>query len=862
MKKNKTIQNAFKKLQEKVIELKKRELIHPALKGKLGATNQEIDHQKKVLFSIQNINRLIVTEHNKQSLINNVCHELTASCGYFSSWIMLLDEKGDFESVYHSGFGKLFSPLFDKLKQNIFTNCAVRTLKQKEIILTSSPLKTCKDCPFSKHYEDRSAMSVCIRYEQKTFGMLTVSISSHFLDEKEDQILLQKIANGLGLALNNIESDDRIKHFSKLVKTLPQPMSVVSSDYRYMAVNDVYANLYNKSKDDMIGQRLYNFIKAGVFNEEIKPRIDRCLAGETIQYEVFIDFEAKGNRWMSMEYHPYHDEHGFILGIISNGFDITKLKMTEEELRAANQQLTASEQQLSASNQQLMASEKQLKTEVHSHRKAKKELQQSEKHFRYIYEHMAVGIVYLSLDFTIQAANQSYCKMLGFEEAELKGKHLKDITHPESLEENCRKLKKLVSGKMEFYHMEKKYVHKDGHTIHGILDTNLIKDPDGKPQYLLGSVLDISKRKKAEDERRGLQYNLEDIIENSPDAIIIADAEGRNKYVNQRFLEITGYTINESLNLTLKDFTPVEDFLKYAQLYNDRLKGRTGPKIYERTIITKQGRIVPVEMRTTTTIWEGEKCGLSFMTDTTERKKIENDMKKALERAKESDNLKSAFLANMSHEIRTPMNGILGFTELLQTPGLSLAEQKKYIDIIKISGDRMLSTVNDIIDISKIECGQMEIFVESVNLTNELELLYKFFKPEAESKGLKFHLLNSLIDKEVQILTDLTKFSSIIINLVKNAIKFTEQGKIEIRNIKKDGYINISVNDTGIGIPEKRKDSIFNRFEQAHIYNQNANQGSGLGLAITKSYVEMLGGKIWFESKEGKGSSFHFRLPI
>jgi hypothetical protein len=208
------------------------------------------------------------------------------------------------------------------------------------------------------------------------------------------------------------------------------------------------------------------------------------------------------------------------------------------------------------------------------------------------------------------------------------------------------------------------------------------------------------------------------------------------------------------------------------------------------------------------------------------------------------------------------MNGILGFTELLQTPGLSLAEQKKYIDIIKISGDRMLSTVNDIIDISKIECGQMEIFVESVNLTNELELLYKFFKPEAESKGLKFHLLNSLIDKEVQILTDLTKFSSIIINLVKNAIKFTEQGKIEIRNIKKDGYINISVNDTGIGIPEKRKDSIFNRFEQAHIYNQNANQGSGLGLAITKSYVEMLGGKIWFESKEGKGSSFHFRLPI
>jgi len=233
----------------------------------------------------------------------------------------------------------------------------------------------------------------------------------------------------------------------------------------------------------------------------------------------------------------------------------------------------------------------------------------------------------------------------------------------------------------------------------------------------------------------------------------------------------------------------------------------------------------------------------------------------AKEKAEESDRLKSAFLANMSHEIRTPMNGILGFSDLLKEPNLSGEEQKKYIEIIEKSGARMLNIINDIIDISKIESGQIKLSMSETNVNDKLEYIYTFFKPEAEKKGLKFSLKNKLLSKEATIITDPDKFLAILINLVKNAIKYTNEGTIEFGCENKGKYFEGFVKDTGIGIPKDRQEAIFERFIQADIEDKMARQGAGLGLAITKAYTEMLGGKIWLESEEGIGSTFYFTLP-
>ena len=247
--------------------------------------------------------------------------------------------------------------------------------------------------------------------------------------------------------------------------------------------------------------------------------------------------------------------------------------------------------------------------------------------------------------------------------------------------------------------------------------------------------------------------------------------------------------------------------------------------------------------------------------DITDAKKAENELLVAKARAEESDRLKTAFLANMSHEIRTPMNGILGFAELLKEPNLSGEKQQRYISIIEKGGARMLNIINDIVSISKIESGQVEVHIKESNVNDQIEYIYTFFKPEIEGKDMQFSFKNSLSSKKSIIKTDREKVYSILSNLIKNAIKYSKQGSIEFGYIKKDSFLEFYVKDTGIGVPKERQEAIFKRFIQADIADKNAYQGAGLGLSISKAYVEMLGGKIWVESEEGSGSCFYFTLP-
>lgn len=231
------------------------------------------------------------------------------------------------------------------------------------------------------------------------------------------------------------------------------------------------------------------------------------------------------------------------------------------------------------------------------------------------------------------------------------------------------------------------------------------------------------------------------------------------------------------------------------------------------------------------------------------------------QRAEESNRLKSAFLANMSHEIRTPMNGILGFAELLKQPDLTSDQQQEYIGIIEKGGSRMLNIINDIVSISKIESGTMEVSNKESNINEQIEYIYTFFKPEAEAKRMKLSIVDTLTVKEVIIKTDRDKVFAILTNLVKNAIKYSKEGEIKMGYIVKGDYIEFYVKDTGIGIPKDRQKAIFERFIQADIEDIVARQGAGLGLSISKAYVEMLGGEIWVESEEGIGSTFYFTLP-
>ena len=237
------------------------------------------------------------------------------------------------------------------------------------------------------------------------------------------------------------------------------------------------------------------------------------------------------------------------------------------------------------------------------------------------------------------------------------------------------------------------------------------------------------------------------------------------------------------------------------------------------------------------------------------------ELEKAWKKAEENDKLKTAFLANMSHEIRTPMNGILGFAEILKDNNIDVATRNEYLDLIIDCGDRMVGILNDLLDISRIEAGQMELKIEDTNINALLNKLFAFFNPQAKTKKLDFLIDTPLPDNKVIIKTDPIKLNQVLTNLIRNAIKFTFNGSIEFGYRLNQTHLEFFVKDTGIGIDGKFKDSIFNRFVQAESDYTKSYDGAGLGLSISKAFVEMMGGKIWYESTPNKQTSFYFTIP-
>lgn len=370
--------------------------------------------------------------------------------------------------------------------------------------------------------------------------------------------------------------------------------------------------------------------------------------------------------------------------------------------------------------------------------------------------------------------------------------------------------------------------------------------------------IDLTERKNAEKQVKLLSR----AIEQSTVTVVITDKNGNIEYANPKFTEITGYTIAEVQGKStrlLQSGKQANEF--YQNLWNTILSGNDWHGEFQNR--KKNGELY-WESAVISSILDNQGDIAFFFAvkeDITEKKKMLEDLITSKVKAEESDRLKSAFLANMSHEIRTPMNGILGFADLLKQPNLSGTTKNEYISIIEQSGARLLSIINDIVDISKIESGQMKVSFSETDVNEQIEYIYSFFRPEIEKKGVKLSLNIALPSKEAVINTDSDKIYAVFINLVKNAIKFTTTGSIELGYEKVDNFLQFFVRDTGIGIRPHLLNIIFERFRQGSDFLTRNYEGAGLGLSISKAYVEMLGGKIWAESEEKKGSIFYFTIP-
>jgi len=380
------------------------------------------------------------------------------------------------------------------------------------------------------------------------------------------------------------------------------------------------------------------------------------------------------------------------------------------------------------------------------------------------------------------------------------------------------------------------------------------KNADGTYQSF---VRDISEKIENQKQYNEIKQRYTLAFQTSTDSVTINDIDGNYVEVNRGFCEQTGFTRDEIIgknSVELGIWVNAEDRHQMVEL----LEKEGVVRNFEANFRKKDGSTLVALMTANLVNIHDQPHVLAVTKVITQQKIIEQELRIAKEKAEENDRLKSAFLANISHEIRTPMNAILGFSELLRFSDYDEDSRTEFIDAIHSSGQHLLSLINDIVEISKIETTEITPTVELTDISQLLEEVRKqVILPEAVEKNLSIQFQNS----PLKVHTDPTKLRQILLNLISNAIKFTDSGKITITYERVSGNnISFSVSDTGIGIPEEYQDLVFDRFRQVPIDRNIQRRGSGLGLSITKAYVELLGGWIGLSSVPGEGSTFHFTI--
>ncbi|MBF0445343.1 MAG: PAS domain S-box protein, partial [Magnetococcales bacterium] len=385
-----------------------------------------------------------------------------------------------------------------------------------------------------------------------------------------------------------------------------------------------------------------------------------------------------------------------------------------------------------------------------------------------------------------------------------------------------------------------------------------VPDSSGQIKHFVAIQQDITEKINVQNERNKFWM----VVEQSPISVVITDTEGDIQYVNPQFSKSTGYSEHEVLGKNPRILKTEETEVSvYKQMWQDISDGRTwrgellnrkknGETFWESTtiapIFNEEGQIQNY---------------LAIKEDITQKKRYESNLKQAKERAENANRFKTQFLSSMSHEIRTPMNAILGMSEVLSESSLD-AEQQEYLRIVTSAGNGLLSLINDILDLSKIEAGQLELDPLPFNPREEAEKAVQILKNKAISQGVILQIrVEGVIPKNV--VGDCQRLQQILLNLLSNAVKFTERGRIQLVLTQvESGMIRFSVSDTGIGIAQSELDTIFQPFKQAETSTSRRYGGTGLGLSICQNLSQIMGGRIWAESQKGKGSTFHVELPF
>jgi two-component system sensor histidine kinase/response regulator len=511
--------------------------------------------------------------------------------------------------------------------------------------------------------------------------------------------------------------------------------------------------------------------------------------------------------------------------------------------------------------------------DISERKQAEQALRNSEALYHSLVENLPMNVFRKDLDGHFTFANRLFCEALGVRHDQIIGKTDFDFYRPELAEKYCRDDRHVLETGQVLEAVEEHH-KSDGSKIYVQVLKTPVRDSEGRVVGTQGMFWDVTARKVTEEALRESQQRLQSILDNARAVIYVKSLDGRYVLVNRLFESLFHARRGDVVGKT--DFDLFPQAMAEAFRANDERVLAAGAALQFEEV-APHDEAPHTYISTKFLLYDANGvpqalCGIS--TDITERKRAEVELHKAKEAAESANLAKSVFLANMSHEIRTPMNGIIGMTELVLDTALS-PEQRDYLNLVKESADSLLSVINDILDFSKVEAGKLELEQIAFALRDNLGDTMKSLAFRAHTKGLEL-ACHVAPDVPAFVTGDPGRLRQVLTNLVGNAIKFTDGGEVVVdvslgEDIASSGangepsndiVLHFCISDTGVGVPADKQEIIFEAFEQADTSTTRRFGGTGLGLAISRRLVELLGGHIWLDSEEGKGSRFHFTARL
>jgi len=632
----------------------------------------------------------------------------------------------------------------------------------------------------------------------------------------------------------NKELAHKEKRYSSMFNAAENIIILIGKDKCIEEWNKAAENIFEISKDSVIGKDFELILTNKVMRSDILERLDRKNEGdEKREYQINVKTSTGKKFQILWTISHIKDEKNRLMSILVIGQDVT-LRVQEEQERKR------SEARLRSNYLFLNTLLNTIPSPVYY----------KDTHGKYL------------------GCNAEYAAFYGLNVDQIIGRYTSDLVSSEiskeiESEDNLifktgQKIVKEIQAKQE-----------NGSSKHYIINKTAFIKPDQSIGGLVGVMSDITKIKQMEETLRDSEMFFKGITDSANDAIVLADKQNKIHFWNNAAESLFGFKKEEIINKSL--FQNIlkgnsEDDLS-DRLWEVSVESNLDAhaNILEVNVIHKNRIRFFAEFSISNIELHGKKFIIIIAKNISIRKQTEQALREAKDKAEEADRLKSSFLSNMSHEIRTPMNAIVGFSQLLTNSSLEESKRQVFVEQINLNSESLLKLIEDIIYVSKIEAGKVEIKESLVLLNSVLDELYTSFSEHKRRMGkdlVELKLEKAIDNLNFSILTDIQRFKQIFSNLLGNAIKFTETGSVTFGyEVKDQQFLLFYVKDTGLGINPAKIEFVFDRFTKVSAGKTKLYGGTGLGLSITQNLVEMLGGKIWLESVESKGSDFYFTMP-